>query len=65
MSIYFNELSINSLLIMGGGSQDPEILNFNGLMYIAPSAMASAYINNDEINAANFPDLSGIDERGL
>ena len=27
--------------------------------------MVSAYINNDDIKAANFPDLSGIDEYGL
>lgn len=65
MSIYFNELSINSLSIMGGEAQDPGILNFDGMTYIAPSAMLCAYYNNDDIKAANFPDLSGIDQRGL
>ena len=44
-----------------GGAQDPGILNFDGLTYIAPSAIISSYINNDEIKEVNFPDLSGID----
>ena len=64
MSIYFNKLSIDTFSIMGG-SQDPGILNFDGLTYIAPSAMLCAYYNNDEIKEVNFPDLSGIDKYGL
>ena len=65
MSIYFNKLSIDTFSIMGGGAQDPGILNFNGLTYIEPSAMLCAYYDNKDIKAANFPDLSGIDEYGL
>ena len=65
MIINIDNLKVDEMTILGGGTQDLGILNFNGLTYIAPSAMASAYYNNDDIKAANFPDLSGIDQRGL
>ena len=50
--------------IMGGGSSDPDILDFDFLRYIAPSGMICAYYNNDGIKAANFPDCLSIGERG-
>ena len=50
MSFYFKNFEVSSISFNNGrGAQDPGILNFDGLTYIAPSAMASAYINNDEI----------------
>ena len=65
MIINIDSLKVDEMTILWGETQDPGILNFDGLSYIAPSAMASAYIDDDTVIEANFPDLSGIDEYGL